>query len=279
MGEIDRFFEANKAHWNAATPLHLGPGEVYDVEAFKKGASTLLPMELGLLGDVADKSILHAQCHIGDDSMSLARLGAKVTGVDFSEEAIAAARSLNDECGLNCRFVCCNIYDLPQHVHEQFDIVFASYGVLCWLPDLSRWCQLLADRLRPGGTFVLVEGHPFSHCVEAGEGDNRPRICRSYFSDGQPEYCPPDEEGDHDYHAIDTAVGKATYEWTHTVSDILNAVAAAGLTIQHLGEYTALPYRLFPTMIKEEDGLFHPPAGKALYPLLLSVKAVKRASE
>ncbi len=273
---MDKFLEANKEHWNAVTPLHLGPGEVYDVEAFKKGSSTLLSIERRLLGDVAGRSILHAQCHIGVDSMSVARLGARVTGVDFSEEAIRAARTLNDECGLNCQFICCNIYDLPSHLEKQFDIVFASYGVLCWLPDLNLWCQVLADRLRPGGTFVLVDGHPFSYCIKAEPGTAPPHICSSYFSDGTPQFCPPDEEDDCDYHATSVPVGKATYEWTHTISDIINAVAGAGLVMQSFGEHPALAYRLYPEMTKGADGLFRLPAEKALYPMIFSIKAAKR---
>ena len=272
---MDKYFETNKEHWNAATPLHLGPGEVYDIEAFRKGESTLLPIERELLGNVSGKAILHAQCHIGVDSMSLARIGARVTGVDFSEEAIRSARALNDDCGLHCQFICCNIYDLPSHLEEQFDIVFASYGVLCWLPDLDLWCHILADRLRPGGTFVLVDGHPFSFCVKVGPNDAHPRISGNYFSDGTPQFGHPDEEGDFDYHATSISVGKATYEWTHTVSDIVNAVARAGLAIQFFGEYPALPYRLYPEMTKGADGLFRLPPERALYPLLFSVRAVK----
>jgi SAM-dependent methyltransferase len=272
---MDQFFQANKEHWNAATPLHLGPGEIYDVDAFRNGALTLLPIERKALGDVAGKRILHAQCHIGVDSMSLARLGAKVTGVDFSEEAIRVARALNSECGLDCRFVCCNIYDLPSHLHEEFDTVFASYGVLCWLPDLERWCRILADRLRHDGEFVLVDGHPFSYCIQPGTGQAPVVVCRSYFSDGTPQFCPGDEEGDCDYHATQTPVGKATYEWTHTVSDVINAVAGAGLRIQSFDEHAEMCYRLHPDMTRGADGLFRWPDANSQYPLLFSLKAVK----
>ena len=274
---MDDYFEVNKEHWNAATPLHLGPGEVYDVEAFKKGESTLLSVERELLGDVSGKSILHAQCHIGVDSMSLARLGAQVTGVDFSEEAIGAARSLNDECGLDCEFICCNIYDLPAHLDAQFDIVYASYGVLCWLPDIPRWCQLLADRLRANGTFVVIEGHPFSCCIKNDQSHPHPYIYRNYFRLNEPEFCPADDE-ERDYHAIDKPVGKPTYEWQHTLSNIVNAVAGAGLVIETLGEYPQAPGRGAdnPEMKKGADGYFRFPAENSLYPMLLSVKAVKR---
>jgi SAM-dependent methyltransferase len=207
--------------------------------------------------------------------MSLPRLGAWVTGVDFSEEAIRAARSLNDACGLGCRFVCCNIYDLPAHLDEQFDIVFASDGVLCWLPDLARWCQVLADRLRPGGMFVLADGHPFGYFVKCDPNAKTARIARSYFSDGTPEFCPAGEPGDYDYHATNTSVDKATYWWKHTISDIVNAVAGAGLVLQRFDEHPEMCYRLHPQMTKGADGLFRLPAGQALYPLLFSLKAVK----
>lgn len=208
--------------------------------------------------------------------MSLARLDANVTGVDFSEAAIRAARELNDECNLNCRFICCNIYDLPDHLDETFDIVYASYGVLCWLPDLPKWCQILADRLRPAGTFVLIDGHPFSYCIDASKDGIPPYICQSYFTDGKPEYSPPNEEDDVDYHARDMHYLTATYEWTFTVTDIINAVAGAGLRIESFGEHTAVPYRLFPNMTKGQDGLFRLPEEKALYPLLFSLKASKK---
>ncbi len=273
---MDAFFKANREYWNASTPLHLGPGEVYDIEAFRKGASTLLPIERKLLGDLTGQSILHAQCHIGVDSMSLARLGALVTGVDFSEEAIRAARDLNDQCGLNCRFLCCNVYDVASHLHEQFDVVYATYGVLLWLPDLARWCRVLADRLRPGGTFILIDIHPLTYCIEPGQGGAAPHVARSYFTNGQPQFSPADEEGSYDYHATDTPIRKANYEWTYTVSDILNAVADAGLTVQRVGEHPECCCRLSPEMVKGPDGLFRMPAEKAVYPLLLSLKAVKR---
>jgi len=209
--------------------------------------------------------------------MSLARLGAQVVGVDFSEEAIRAARSLNDECGLNCRFICGNICDLPAHLDEQFGIVYASYGVLCWLPDLPRWCQLLAERLRPGGAFIVIDGHPFSFCVRNDPSQPYPYVYRGYFRPKDPEFCPSDDK-ERDYHAIDKPVGKPTYEWLQTLSDVVNAIADAGLAIEFVGEYPVFPCRGpdSPGMKKQADGFFKYGEEKSLYPLLMSVKAVKR---
>ncbi len=265
-------FEVNKKRWNAITPLHLGPGECYDVEAFRKGASTLRALELELLGDVADQRILHAQCHIGVDSMSLARLGARVTGVDFAEEAIAAARMLNDECGLDCRFVCCNIYDLPLHLDEEFDIAYTSYGVLCWLPDLANWARTLARFLRPGGRLVLIDGHPLAECVQPGEGEAPPHFTRNYLAGPEPVFCPvADDWGD--YHAHGAVVPYPAYECNHTMAEIINAVVGAGMIVELLGEYAEGYHQCNPAMAQGEDRLWRLPAEKALFPLVFSLTA------
>jgi len=272
--KADQYFQVNQTAWDALVPLHLGPGEVYDIEAFKRGASTLTYIERDELGDVSGKSILHAQCHFGLDSMSLARMGAKVTGVDFSDKAIEAARALNDECGLDCRFVCCNIYDLPEHVNDQFDIAFASYGVLCWLPDLNRWARILADRLRDGGMLYVADGHPYSFGIDHDAGQPFPVVRRSYFADSEPMFCAV-EDDDTDYHATDKQTDNPTYEWNHTVADVINAVAGAGLTIKLFHEHPVASFRVYKEMVKGEDGMFHHGPGKPTYPMVFSLMAVK----
>ncbi len=121
---------------------------MYDLEGFRRGQNTFYPIEIEELGDVRGKTVLHLQCHFGQDTMSLARMGAKVVGVDFSEEAVKLARSLSTEIGIPAEFICCNIYDLPKHLDRQFDIVFTSAGVLCWINDLSKWAQLIDRYLK-----------------------------------------------------------------------------------------------------------------------------------
>ena len=271
---MDSRLEANKEHWNAVTPIHLGPGEVYDVQAFKQGKSSLLPIELEELGGVAGKRLLHPQCHIGVDTMSWARLGADATGVDFSEKAIDTARKLNQTCGLDCRFICCNIYDLPQHLHEQFDIVFVSYGALCWLPDLPKWAQILADFLRSGGTFLVIDFHPFARCFCEASFDKAPAITEAYFHDGTGLLQPASDASD--YHSTASFAGNDTYEWAYTVGDVVNAVAGAGLRIESFHEFSEAPARVHDGMVKGEDGLFRFPNEESLIPELFSLKAIKR---
>jgi SAM-dependent methyltransferase len=268
-----KYFSANEAHWNAATPLHLGPGEVYDVEGFRQGKSALLPLELEEVGDVRGKSLLHAQCHFGMDTLSWARLGARCTGVDFSGEAIAAARGLNEELGLDSQFICCNLYDLDQHVSEKFDIVYTSYGVLCWLPDLTQWAQLLADRLKPGGVFHLIEFHPFRYSFNFGAPFDG-TLQKPYFSTGEVAHYPADDDGV-DYHATEAPLRQESYEWHYTLGEIVTAIASSGLKIEHLREHEVTAFRTFPDMVKGPDGLFRFKEGTSPIPLVFSLKAMK----
>ena len=158
----DQRLLANRQNWNERTPVHAA-SDFYDVAGFKAGRITLTDIERGEVGDVSGKTLLHLQCHFGLDTMSWARLGATATGVDFSEAAIDLARSLNDELRLNTRFIRSDVYGLPDVLDEEFDVVFTSYGVLVWLPDLDRWARTIRRMLRSGGTFYLVEFHPFPH--------------------------------------------------------------------------------------------------------------------
>ena len=169
------------------TPIH-ARSAFYDVEAFKAGQSRLLSIEREEVGDVRGKSLLHLQCHFGLDTLSWARLGAQATGVDFSAPAIRLARALNDELGLGATFVHSNVYDLPDALTGQFDIVYTSYGVLVWLPDLIRWAAVVAHFLEPGGTFYIVEGHPFMYVfdMERAAEPQGLRVDQSYFGGAEP---------------------------------------------------------------------------------------------
>ena len=161
---MDNYMKNNRAHWNEITPIH-AQSDFYDLEGFKKGRSSMLyPIEIDEMGDVGGKSLLHLQCHFGMDTLSWARLGAKVTGVDFSDKAIELACSLSKELNIEANFVLSNIYDLPENLKGEFDIVYTSGGVLCWLHNLKRWAEIIAHFLKPGGFFYILEGHPFS-CV------------------------------------------------------------------------------------------------------------------
>ncbi len=136
MKEHQKYFEANKELWNKRTAIHKD-SSFYNLPGFKAGENVLTPIELKEVGDVKNKKMLHLQCHFGMDSLNWARLGADVTGVDLSDEAINQANQLNDELRMNAKFICCNVYDLKEHLNEKFDIVFTSYGTIGWLPDLT----------------------------------------------------------------------------------------------------------------------------------------------
>ena len=155
---LERYFESNRRHWNEATSLQASSA-FNDLERFRSGASTLRSIELEELGDVSGKSLLHTQCNFGLDTMSWARLGADVTGVDFSDNAIELARSLSRNEAVDAEFVLSNVYDLPDVLDASYGIVFASYGVLYHLPDLRRWAEIMASLLKPGGTFYIVDFH------------------------------------------------------------------------------------------------------------------------
>ncbi|MEO1436754.1 MAG: class I SAM-dependent methyltransferase [Bacteroidota bacterium] len=173
-------FESNKHLWNVWAANHSKSG-FYDVEGFKNGACALKHIEVEALGaEIADKSLLHLQCHFGLDTLSWARRGAKATGIDFSKEAIGIANALSAETGIPAKFVESDLYDLPNQLEGQFDVVFTSYGVLGWLPDMDAWAKVINHFLRPGGTFYIVEFHPFFYTFEFADQE----MVYSYFNKG-----------------------------------------------------------------------------------------------
>ena len=165
MQEWKKYFEINQRNWDKRVDSHW-ESEFYDVEGFKKGNLSLRQIELDELGDVKNKSLLHLQCHFGLDTLSWARLGAKVTGVDFSSKAIAVARKLAKEVGIPAEFIECSVYDLPTLHQQNHDIVFTSYGTIGWLPNLDLWAEVVAESLRSGGTFFIADFHPFVWTLE-----------------------------------------------------------------------------------------------------------------
>ena len=240
---IDERFRVNRENWNERVPVHAG-SESYDVEGFKSGRITLTEIERREIGSVSGRTLLHLQCHFGLDTMSWSRLGAKATGVDFSDAAIGLARSLNDELDLDVRFICSNVYDLPDVLEEQFDIVFTSYGVLGWLPDIARWAQVVSNHLKPGGVFYIVEFHPFADVFEPTEaGDMVPEYKYFhhdlFFEGGEPSY------------AGTRIIETPTYEWQHSLGEIVCALIDAGLRIDFLHEF---PIHLFPGLPRDGAG-------------------------
>lgn len=158
MDETD-YIEINRKSWNNKTDVHF-ESEFYDNNSFIKGKLSLNPIELNLLGDVKGKSVLHLQCHFGQDTISLDRLGAFATGVDLSDKAIFKAKELASLTGSDANFICCDIYELPKYLDKKFDMVFTSYGTIGWLPNLNKWANIVSGFLKLNGKFILVEFHP-----------------------------------------------------------------------------------------------------------------------
>jgi SAM-dependent methyltransferase len=269
MAEYRSLMDINRARWNEMVPIHRDSA-FYDLDGFRRGRTTVDDVAMGLLGDVAGKTLLHLQCHFGMDTLSLARLGARVTGVDYSDQAIVLARSLAEEIDVEARFIEANIYDVPDVLDEEFEIVFTSHGTITWLPDIEGWARVVAGALRPGGRFVFLDGHPLA-------GLNQEKVDGyefqfSYFSAGQTFAF--DEDGTY---ADPTAklANRETREWHHQLDEIVNALIGAGLAIERLGEYPQLAWRMLPFMERGDDGWWRVPPGRPQLPMMLSIVAVK----
>ena len=263
--DLKKAFETNKETWNKKVAIH-ADSEFYALEAFKKGASTLNSFELNALGDVKAKSLLHLQCHFGQDTISWQRLGAACTGVDISDEGVKLARQLNEELDLDAKFVCCNVLDTSAHVDETFDIVFTSYGTIGWLPDLKPWALMISERLNAGGVFYIIDFHPIGWMYDYNVSP--PEMKYGYH---QKEVIYDEYEGT--YADSDAKMISKEYGWNHGIGEVVSALLEAGLKIESLKEYDSSPYDVFPGLVKNDNGLYEMPNG--LYPLLFEVKASK----
>jgi len=263
---MNKYFQTNHSLWNRWTKLH-EKSRFYDVEGFKAGRNSLMPIEVEEIGDVKCKSLLHLQCHFGMDTLSWARMGAVVTGVDFSDEAIKLARSLSDELNIPARFIQSNIYDIQDVLDDKFDIVFTSYGVLAWLPDLKRWAELIVNCLKPGGMFYIVEFHP----VGCMFNENGKEFAYPYFHSSEPEKY----ESEGSYAGPIADFSHEQYEWTHGIGEIITALTSVGLKLEFLHEfpYNNVKYEPYTQEIAPGryviEGLKHP------IPLMYSIRAKK----
>lgn len=266
---MDHYFSSNQNLWNAWTPVNAA-SEMYEMEAFKAGKSSLHEPDLAEMGSVEGKTLLHLQCHFGQDTLSWARLGAQVTGMDFSPEAIRLARSLAQELKLPARFIECNLYDLPRHLSgEQFDIVYTSYGVLYWLPDLVRWAQIAAGYVKPGGFLYVADFHPFA--MVFSDQASEPVVEVDYF-DKNVQTWPV--QGSYANPAADLPP-MTEYGWAHPLGEVVSSLIAAGLRLDYLHEWDFSGYQMLPFLVRGEDGFWRMPPGKPRIPLMYSLKAVK----
>lgn len=266
--DIEKYLQTNKAMWNEYVGIN-SHSAMYDMDAFRQGAVMLNPLEREEVGDVKGKTLLHLQCHFGMDTLSWARLGAQVTGMDFSDEGIRLAQKLSQDLRIPARFVCCDLYDLPQMLpEEKFDIVFTSYGALCWLPDIKRWAEIAASYVKPGGFLYIAEFHPFALVFDDESEELRFRY--PYYE----KMMSFDVEGSYADRNAKVTV-KRDYEWNHTMGEIVTGLIDAGLRLEYLHEHPFSVYGQLAMLRPDGKGYWHFPDGAKPIPLMYSLKASK----
>ncbi len=263
----------NNALWDEWTAVH-ATSTFYDLDGFRAGGVRIRADEQAELGSVAGLDLLHLQCHFGIDTLSFARLGARVTGADFSAAAIDLARSLADELGFpEARFVRSDLYALPDVLDGRFDLVYTSRGVLGWLPDIRAWARVAAHFVRPGGRFYVREIHPVVQAFEnEGVGPGELRLAYPYWEHRQPLSFPVVGS-----YADPTADVAATVEhgWDHGLGEIVTALVDAGLRIDALREYPFLDWQLDFLVEGPDDRWVLPPGTAGEMPLSFSIMATK----
>jgi SAM-dependent methyltransferase len=268
-------YEANRALWEAWTAVH-AEGEFYDLAGFRAGGIRLRDEEIEAVGDVRGKNLLHLQCHFGIDTLSWARLGATVTGADFSPAAVRLARELAADLGFaDAGFVESNVYDLPANLDGEFDVVYTSRGVLGWLPDIAGWARVVAHFVKPGGIFYISEAHPVFQAFEnEGVEPGELRLVYPYW-----EHRDPLVFEVHGSYADPTAdVGEQReHGWDHGLGEIVTALIDAGLVLEWLRESPELDWAAdFLVETASGSGRYRlPPQVKGELPLMFSLRARK----
>lgn len=271
---MDKYLKANRALWDEWTGINYR-SDFYRVADFKAGLNKLRPYEMAEVGSVEGKDLLHLQCHFGLDTLCWARLGARVTGIDFSAAAITQARALAKDVGLSARFVQSDIYDLPRSLEGRFDVVYTSRGVLGWLPDIDRWGKVAAHFVKPGGFFYITEIHPIAGVFDDSDGVRDLRLRYPYFSHAEPISLAT--QGSYADRSAQVTQ-EFEYSWSHGLGEIVTALTAAGLRIDFLHEF---PFVEWPLSFLQPapDGTHRlPPEHDGKLPLFFSLKASKPAS-
>jgi SAM-dependent methyltransferase len=249
MPDTTPYYEANRARWDESVPIHVA-SQGYDLDGFLRGEKTLYATEMEEVGDVTGKTLLHLQCHFGMDTLNWARLGAKVTGLDFSLPAVEQARALAEQIGVSdATFVQSDLYAAHDVLHEQFDIVYTGIGALCWLHDIRGWAKVVAGFLKPGGFLYLYEGHPILWAIDNERTDQQLVITQPYFENETPS------AWDGEYTYVDGPPMKNTrdYEWNHGIGEIVTALIEAGLRLDFLHEHQEMAWQGLPWMVSAGD--------------------------
>jgi len=240
------YLTVNRDSWNVLADVHV-TSSFYDMDGFMNGNTSLREIELDLLEDLSGKDLLHLQCHFGQDTFSLERLGATVTGVDFSDNALMHARAIGEQLNSRATFIQSDIYSLPQCLDKKYDVVFSSYGTIGWLPDIRKWANIVSTYLKPGGTFYFVEFHP---AVWMFDNDFN-QISYSWFN-GEPII----EEEEGSYADREANIQRKSVSWNHGLGEVVQALLDHGMELQILREYDFSPYNCLKGMTESAPGRF-----------------------
>lgn len=263
LKKFNKYLEQNKIAWEKKVEID-AHSKFYNVNNFKKGKLSLNQIELDELTDVKNKSLLHLQCYFGLDTLSFARLGAIATGVDFCENAIAYAKQLNAEQNLNTNFICSDVYDLQSKLESKFDIIFCSYGSICWLPDLKVFAKIIKHFLKKNGIFYIVDFHPLLFALDYMKSN---KIEHSYFFDSTPmriirkgTYAEPSAN-----------IKTVEYNWNHSISEIIETLINNDMKLQHIHEFSYMPDNGFPRMINYKKHFVRAEGKENQIPILFSL--------
>jgi SAM-dependent methyltransferase len=262
------WLELNRSNWDSRVPVHVA-SSFYDIDGFRGGRDTIGPIQAAEVGDVTGKRLVHLQCHIGLDTLSWARRGAVVSGLDFSGPAIETARSLAADLGLAATFVQSDVYEAASAFGgATFDIVYTGTGALVWLPSITRWASVVASLLAPGGFLYLMEGHPFVQVLEEAAGSLA--VAWDYFdSSGTTEDYP------YTYTDGPPLAQPRSVQFQHSFGSIVTALAEAGLRIEFVHEFDSEAFMRFSSMSCDADGRFRLPAVRPRVPMMFSLRAAR----
>ncbi|MDV7187103.1 class I SAM-dependent methyltransferase [Lutibacter sp. TH_r2] len=267
--KYDTYFKVNKETWNKKVAIHT-KSDFYNLKEFINGKTSLNKLELDELGEVKGKKLLHLQCHFGQDTLSFSRMGAQCTGIDLSNEGIKKAKELNKKRGLDATFIESNVYNVSENVKGKFDIVFTSYGVVGWLPDLKIWANIISEKLNKGGVFYMVEFHPivwmFDYTLE------KPTMKYPYLKS---DVIYEEYEGTYAENGEEKMISKE-YGWNHGLGEVISSLSEAGLTIEFLHEFNESPYNCLPEMVENKNGMYVFEKNPEMFPLVYTIKATKK---
>lgn len=273
---MDHHRQENLENWNERVPIHTAP-DGYPIARLVDDPDAItgeVEFDKEYLGDVSGKTLLHLQCHIGTDTLSWAKLGASVTGLDFSPVALEHCRELADRLGVDATFVESELYDAPNNLTETFDIVYTSVGAINWLPDIAGWARVAAGFVKPGGTFYIRDGHPMLYTLDDERDDEQLMVRYPYFESAGPQTWHDENQT---YAGSGTLSNTTINEWNHGLGQTVTALIDAGLRIELLHEHRGIDWQSLPWMRKEDGRWVLPEHQRDLVPLEFSILATKRA--